>query len=250
MSGGGRVPVQQPEPIGAAAIDTAPDAETAWEATLGAFAAAGFPKVIYITADRGRRDVATLTNIPELYDGVDPAQDPFLEWCCHSYEITRTGPAYLQDYDYLPAAARDFIRRAARTGFTSGFAVPVRLAESTRYGGFNVGCDLGRAAFEAAWPAPPESVRLIALVAHRRLEELGAGQRPDPSRPPSTPSALAALSPRERELAILLARGLSRKDCARDCGLSVHTVNDYVKSLYRKLGVSNRIELVNLLRQP
>jgi DNA-binding CsgD family transcriptional regulator len=49
---------------------------------------------------------------------------------------------------------------------------------------------------------------------------------------------------REREVATLLARGLSNAEIAEILVLSPHTVQDHVKSLYEKLGVGSRQELV------
>jgi DNA-binding CsgD family transcriptional regulator len=49
---------------------------------------------------------------------------------------------------------------------------------------------------------------------------------------------------REREVATLLARGLSRAEIAEALVLSPHTVEDHVKSLYDKVGVTSRQELV------
>jgi DNA-binding CsgD family transcriptional regulator len=49
---------------------------------------------------------------------------------------------------------------------------------------------------------------------------------------------------REREVATLLARGLSRAEIAEALVLSPHTVEDHTKSLYEKLGVASRQELV------
>jgi DNA-binding CsgD family transcriptional regulator len=49
---------------------------------------------------------------------------------------------------------------------------------------------------------------------------------------------------REREVATLLARGLSRAEMADALVVSPHTVEDHVKSLYGKLGVASRHELV------
>ena len=49
---------------------------------------------------------------------------------------------------------------------------------------------------------------------------------------------------REREVATLLARGLSRAEMAEELVLSPHTVEDHVKSLYEKLGVTSRQDLV------
>src|SRR5207302_7311908 len=49
---------------------------------------------------------------------------------------------------------------------------------------------------------------------------------------------------REREVATLLARGLSRVEIAESLVLSAHTVEDHTKSLYDKVGVASRHELV------
>jgi DNA-binding CsgD family transcriptional regulator len=49
---------------------------------------------------------------------------------------------------------------------------------------------------------------------------------------------------REREVATLLARGLSRAAIAESLVLSPHTVEDHTKSLYDKVGIASRQELV------
>lgn len=49
---------------------------------------------------------------------------------------------------------------------------------------------------------------------------------------------------REREVATLLARGMSNPDIAGELVLSLHTVEDHTKSLFEKLGVTSRQELV------
>ena len=53
-----------------------------------------------------------------------------------------------------------------------------------------------------------------------------------------------ALSPREREVVRAIARGLSSAEIAAELFLSPHTVRDYVKSVFEKVGVSSRGELV------
>lgn len=50
------------------------------------------------------------------------------------------------------------------------------------------------------------------------------------------------LTPREVDVLTLIARGLRLKDVAGELGISVHTVGDHVKNIYRKLQVSNRAE--------
>jgi DNA-binding CsgD family transcriptional regulator len=51
-------------------------------------------------------------------------------------------------------------------------------------------------------------------------------------------------TPREREVATLLARGLSNAEIAEALVVSPHTVEDHVGSLFEKLGVASRQELV------
>jgi DNA-binding CsgD family transcriptional regulator len=55
------------------------------------------------------------------------------------------------------------------------------------------------------------------------------------------------LSPREQQVTALLARGLNTTQIAQELHLSTHTVRDYVKSVFEKVGVSSRGELVALL---
>ena len=53
-----------------------------------------------------------------------------------------------------------------------------------------------------------------------------------------------SLSPREKELLQHLARGLARKEVAREMGISHFTVGEYLQSIYRKLSVNSRGEAV------
>ncbi|TVP71790.1 MAG: DNA-binding response regulator [Rhodobacteraceae bacterium] len=60
---------------------------------------------------------------------------------------------------------------------------------------------------------------------------------------PGAVSALAAsLTPREKEVLVALCRGCTNKEIARDLGLSEPTIKLHVKTLYRRLGVSNRTQ--------
>ncbi len=53
-----------------------------------------------------------------------------------------------------------------------------------------------------------------------------------------------SLTPREREVLGAIARGASTAEIASELFLSHHTVRDYVKTVFEKLGVSSRGELV------
>lgn len=58
---------------------------------------------------------------------------------------------------------------------------------------------------------------------------------------------LAALTPREREIALLVIDGFSDRLIAERLYLSRHTVSQYVKRIYRKLDVPSRVTLTRLL---
>ena len=62
------------------------------------------------------------------------------------------------------------------------------------------------------------------------------------------PSVLAPLTPRETQVLLLLAEGVSTAQTARSLGVSVATVRSHVKSVLAKLGVHSRIEAVALVR--
>ncbi|SFF48174.1 two component transcriptional regulator, LuxR family [Fontimonas thermophila] len=82
---------------------------------------------------------------------------------------------------------------------------------------------------------------LSALVAQRMLAAFGA---------PPVQAAVdggpeeeeAALSPREREVLMLIAKGMRLPEVAEMLGISRNTAAGYIKSVYRKLGVSSRAE--------
>ena len=52
------------------------------------------------------------------------------------------------------------------------------------------------------------------------------------------------LSPRERDVISLVARGATNREIAKTLHLSPHTVKEYTSGIYRKLGVRNRAEAV------
>lgn len=57
------------------------------------------------------------------------------------------------------------------------------------------------------------------------------------------------LHPREIEVAEGLASGMAYKEIAATNNIGLNTVRHYVKSLYRKLGISSRQELIELLNE-
>ena len=61
--------------------------------------------------------------------------------------------------------------------------------------------------------------------------------------PPRSLSELDVLSPREREVLQLIARGYTYREVAGELFLSIKTVETHVSSVLRKLQLSNRREL-------
>lgn len=57
------------------------------------------------------------------------------------------------------------------------------------------------------------------------------------------------LSPQERRVLTLLAMGYTNPEIAQDLIISVNTVKDHVKHLYRKLGVHNRLQASDTARR-
>jgi DNA-binding CsgD family transcriptional regulator len=87
------------------------------------------------------------------------------------------------------------------------------------------------------WGDPPftdEDRELVRLFHHEVVSRFAL---------PQHGLEVVRLSPRERQTLTALLSGQRRKEIAADLGLSVHTVNEYVRSLYRRLGVSGLPEL-------
>ena len=57
---------------------------------------------------------------------------------------------------------------------------------------------------------------------------------------------IAELSPREHEVLDLIARGQAAADIANALSISIHTVNAHQGHIYKKLGVSNRADAVDI----
>ncbi len=55
-------------------------------------------------------------------------------------------------------------------------------------------------------------------------------------------AAAPALSPREREIVVSLARGASNKEIARELGVAESTVKIHVQHILRKLGLASRVQ--------
>jgi two-component system response regulator DesR len=98
-----------------------------------------------------------------------------------------------------------------------------------------ISADAARAAGAAGFVSKDWSAADVA----RAVRMVGKGMTVFAPRSEALP---ASLSPREREVLTLIARGATNKEIAERLYLSPHTVKDHTSSLYRKLGVRNRAE--------
>ena len=92
-----------------------------------------------------------------------------------------------------------------------------------------------------------EFARLIRPDAECRIEIQDATDGPlivvrAVKRPP-IPRLLALLSPREREVARLIARGLSNPAISRELGIRPSTVKDHVHNILERVGLASRQQL-------
>jgi DNA-binding NarL/FixJ family response regulator len=56
------------------------------------------------------------------------------------------------------------------------------------------------------------------------------------------------LTPRESELLMYLAQGMSNKEISQKAGLATSTVKTHLWVIYKKLGVKSRLQVINLLK--
>ena len=111
--------------------------------------------------------------------------------------------------------------RAGASGFLLKDAAPAEIVNAIRavVGG-------------EAWLDP--------AVARRLIDEFAA--RPEPHTP--TPAEMAQLTPREREVLSLMARGLSNADVATELFISEATVKTHLARVMMKLGVREKAQAV------
>ncbi|XNL82245.1 response regulator transcription factor [Actinomadura madurae] len=185
-------------------IDTAPGLRTVGEAGDGAEAVA--------LAERERPDVVLMdVRMPEM-DGIEATRR-----ICADLPDVRVLILTTFDLDtYVYAALR-----AGASGFLLKDTPPADLLSAIRV-----------VASGESLLAPTVTRRLIAEFV----------RRPGPVQPP--PEGLDALTDREREVLILIARGLSNAELAEHLHLSPATVKTHIGHLLAKLQARDRAQLV------
>lgn len=149
-------------------------------------------------------------------DAATPAAVQWLE-ALRGSDPPATGP--------LPAAVLAVASRARRAAHTGDAAATARARAQTVTG---------------QW-----------LVLHGTVLETSAGEQVAIIIEPAGPAEIAplitqgyGLSDREREVTTLVLRGLATQRIAKQLRLSPYTVQDHLKSIFQKMGVRSRKELV------
>ena len=83
----------------------------------------------------------------------------------------------------------------------------------------------------------------MALAGGRPVSRAVAGHLLDIDDFTTTQSEMEGLTPREREVVDLIARGFRYRDAAQELGISSRTLESHMKNIFEKLGVASRNEV-------
>ncbi|MDF0530758.1 response regulator transcription factor [Tsukamurella sp. 8F] len=126
--------------------------------------------------------------------------------------------------------ADDYVVRALAVG-ADGF-----LLKDTPPGGIVAAIERVLAGDPAL--SPSVTAALIKQVVHGHSDGPGADGRAAPAQ-----QAVETLTPRERDVAISLARGASNAEIAAELYLSVPTVKAHISRIFTKLDATNRVQV-------
>jgi len=109
---------------------------------------------------------------------------------------------------------------------------------------------LGEAAWEEALAVGREmSLEEATDYALAKEEEAAAPTFPAPPDEPSADQPPVALSPREKEVAVLVTQDMTNRQIASELTLSEHTVATHVRNVLKKLGLHSRNQIAAWFRE-
>lgn len=95
---------------------------------------------------------------------------------------------------------------------------------------------------QAIGPDLPDLVAR-ALRGERPISRQVAGYLLDIDEGVDDESGIARLTPRERQVVVLIARGFTYRETGAELGISVKTLENHIHSIFEKLGIASRNEL-------
>jgi len=144
----------------------------------------------------------------------------------------------LVDHRLTDSGGIELIRELRDRGVTA----PAVLLATTSQPGLN----------EAARDAGAQGTLLKTGSASELLEALRTvelGRESFDSRHPRRPPVCSTLSPREREVLILVAEGATNNEIASVLGIGIETVKTLLRRTFAKLGVQRRVQAVWAARE-
>ncbi|MGW3473421.1 response regulator transcription factor, partial [Saccharopolyspora sp. NPDC000995] len=99
-------------------------------------------------------------------------------------------------------------------------------------------------AFDAAYEQGAQ-----LTIRHAVAEALGEKTKPSTTTSAPAASAEPSLTRRERETAMLVAKGMSNKGIAQQLVISTRTVESHVEHILVKLGFNTRTQIATWMRQ-
>ena len=104
-----------------------------------------------------------------------------------------------------------------------------------------IALDRGAEAGVSVGASPAELLEVLMAAANGTLDESPAAQEAEDS---TRLGHEAGLSPREADILRMIVAGLSNDEIARTAYLSINSVKTYIRSLYRKMEITNRAQAV------
>ncbi|MEM9229038.1 MAG: LuxR family transcriptional regulator [Pseudomonadota bacterium] len=149
--------------------------------------------------------------------------------------LRSSSPINWNQLDWSPSAARTLLGEASDNGVgNQGYSIPIRGV-----GGQMALFSVTSFDSEAAWDRfGDEHLRNLILVGHyihQHTSKIMGNDRLEDE---------AHLSPRERDVLMLLSHGSSRAEAAEKLRISQHTLRDYLDAAREKLGAQNTTHAV------
>jgi DNA-binding CsgD family transcriptional regulator len=176
--------------------------------------------------------------------------------CAEGLEAVRPtgsthGVSFMLQILTVSASSEGRATRAARlwgaaTALGETIGTSLQPIERRDYGPY---IDAARARLgEAAWEAALEEGR--RMTQEEAVEYALSEEEPAPSAVPAVQAGRpAALTPRQREISTLVARGLTNRRIASELIISERTVETHIGKILKKLGLSSRTQLAAWVMQ-